>query len=289
MLMLLQEAPVFRSDVKLVTVPCQVTDSNGAAVTNLNREDFRLFDNGAPREIASLSREEDLPLALGIVIDISPSQNDLISSHEAAVRHFIEKTVRPGDRAFVVTAAADVILRSEFTGGAHGLRQSLASSVGQPLGVPCGRYANGRPICGGTALWNAVYASARRIARFEGSKALLILSDGNDTGSTHTPEAALEAAQQANASIYAIRYPDSVTGFTESEPMRRMAELTGGLLLRAPAGEPADMLQTIESDLRSRYVIGFYARGDESGVHSIRTELSRPGLNARARRQYVEP
>ena len=287
---LLQEPPLFHSDVRLVTVPCQVADGGGAPVHDLRREDFRVFDNGVSREIGNLWLERDLPLTLGIVIDISASQNDLISGHEGAVRHFIERVVRPGDRAFVVTVAADVILRSEFTGGPHGLRQALMPVTGQSLGVPCGRFANGRPICGGTALWNAIYASAQHISRFTGSKALLILSDGNDTGSTHTPEAATEAAQRANASVFAIQYPDAVSGFGESGRMLRMTSLTGGMLLRAPAEEPVAMLHAIEADLRSRYVIGFYAEPGHSagGVHSIRVEATRPGLTVRARQEYFE-
>jgi VWFA-related protein len=289
-LLLWQDSALFRSDVRLVTIPCQVTDSQGAPVRDLGREEFRIFDNGVPQETSNLWIEKDLPLTLGIVIDISSSQHELIASHEAAVRHFIERMVRPGDRAFVATVAEDVILRSEVNGGPHGLREVLLPAIGQSLGVPCGRFANGRAICGGTALWNAVYASAERLKKFQGTKALLILSDGNDTGSTHTAEAALQAAQRANSLVYAIQYPDSVTGFNSSNPLKEMCAATGGLLLRAPTGEPTEMLASIESDLRSRYVLGFHPSesGAPQGWHEIRLEMARPGVTVRARRAYFE-
>jgi VWFA-related protein len=284
-----QGQQVFRAEVDLVAVPCIVTDRRGAPVTGLGREDFRIYDNGVQQDIRNLWLDRDLPLALGAVIDISQSQSRWIGAHRADVEQFLNRILRPRDRAFVVEVNRDVILRSEVIGSANGVSHVLAAGIGEPLGEPCPKL-HGRSLCGETALWNAVYAAAHwKLRSLTGSKALLILSDGNDTGSTHSLNQALEEAQSSDAIVYAIRYPDGATA-PAADGLSQLTRETGGLLFDPPEAGYGEILARIEADLRSRYVIGFHSSAASAGAaaHQLKVEVTRPGLTVRARRQYLE-
>jgi VWFA-related protein len=279
-----QAQSVFRAEVDLVVVPCVVTDQHGAAVTGLGREDFRLFDNGVLQDIRNLWLDKDLPLALGVIVDVSESQSRLIRSHRADVDQFLDRILRPRDRAFVIEVNRDVILRSEVVGSAHGVSHVFSEDIGRPLGEPCPTL-RGRSLCGGTALWNSVYSAVHwKLRSLQGSKALLILSDGNDTGSTHSLDQALEEAQASGAIVYAIRYPDGAAAET-SDGLSRLTAETGGVLFDPHGASYAEVLSRIEADLRSRYIIGFHSSLAPTGMpHQLKVESIRPG----ARREYFE-
>ena len=280
--------PAFRADAALVTVPVLVTDAKGAPVRDLQPREFRLFDNGAPRDIQHVWFEEQLPLVIGIVVDVSASQRSFLREHRAAVDAFVNRILRTGDRAFIVAVNENVRLQAEFIGRPAGASQVFLLRGQQALGKPCGTI-HGRSLCGGTALWNAVYAAAHeKLSRYTGSKALLILSDGNDTGSTHHLDQALEEVQRAGALVYSVRYPDPLSHISD-EGLARLAAETGGAEFTAPDGNYDAIFDRIERDLRSRYVLGVPPSEAADPVHRLRVAVTRPGLTVRARQQYVAP
>ena len=285
-----QGQPTFRADATLVTVPVLVTTPAGAPVLDLQASDFRVYDNSAPSEIRQVWFEEQLPLVIGIIVDVSDSQRSFLREHRAAVSAFLARVLHPGDRAFVVAVNEKVNIEEEYIGRPTGPSQVLLPPKGRPLGQPCGTL-RGRSLCGGTALWNAVYASAHdKLNRYEGSKALLILSDGDDTGSTHSLDQAVEEVQRAGAMVYAIRYPDPVSQIS-GEGLARLADETGGAEFSPPAGdyEALAIFGRVERDLRSHYILGIPPSEAADPVHRLRVEVKRPGLTVRARRQYVAP
>ena len=276
-----QDGPVFRVDVDMATVACVVTDEHGIAVRDLRRDEFRVYDDGSPREIRNVWADADLPLVVGIVIDASDSQRALWRRHEATVENFLAALVRPGDRAFVVAVNSSVVLRSETIGGPHGLRRVVLGPGGDLLGPPCPTVRK-RPVCGGTALWNAVYASANlKLRRYPGSKALVILSDGDDTGSTRSLDEAVDEVRRAGGVVYAVKYPSG--GRSGRNNLLRLARETGGVLIDPGEDEYRAVLERIETDLRSRYVIGFRADppNAEPGERRVRVAVTRPGLMVR--------
>ncbi len=276
-----QDGPVFRVDVDMATVACVVTDEHGIAVRDLRRDEFRVYDDGGPREIRSVWADGDLPLVVGIIIDASDSQRALWRRHEATVERFLAAMIRPGDRAFVVAVNSSVILRSEVIGGLNGLRRVVLGPGGDPLGPPC-PVVRKRPVCGGTALWNAVYASANlKLRRFPGSKALVILSDGDDTGSTRSLDEAVDEVRRAGGVVYAVKYPSG--GRSGRNSLQRLARETGGVLIDPAGDEYRTVLERIEKDLRNRYVIGFRADPPTGGPgeRRIRVAVTRPGLMVR--------
>ena len=285
-----QDRPVFRADATLVTVPVLVTDARGTPVRDLEQSDFRVYDNDLPCQIRQLWFEEQLPLAIGIVVDISDSQRSFLREHRAVVDAFVARMLRGGDRAFIVAVNQKVNLEAEFIGKPSGVSQVLLPAGGQGLGVQCGTLG-GRGLCGGTALWNAVYATAHeKLSRYEGSRALLILSDGNDTGSTHSLDQALAEVQRAGAIVYAIRYPDPISHIS-GEDLARLAAETGGVEFTAPSSDYDAIADfgRIERDLRSHYVLGISPSAAPDPIHRLRVEVTRPGLTVRARREYVAP
>lgn len=283
-----QEPPVFHSESALVTVPVLVTDARGKTVGDLRAEEFRLYDNGVRRTIRHVWFENDLPLVIGIVVDISASQHTFLREHRDTVHAFLRALLRPGDRAFVVAVNQNVMLESEWIARPSGLGQVFLPAGGEPLGEPC-TTPGGISLCGGTALWSAVYAAAHvKLTRFTGVRALLVLSDGNDTGSTHTLDQALTEVHRAGAIVYAIRYPDPLTDIS-GDGLSRLALETGGTEFAPPAGNYGRTLEQIQLDLRSHYVLGISPGSGAEPVHQLRVEVTRPNLTVRARRQYLAP
>jgi VWFA-related protein len=290
--LLLQEPATFRTDVILVTVPCVVTATvTGSPVPALKADDFRLYADGVLQKIQNLWTEDELPLDLGIILDVSDSQHAGTAQRQNAVTHFLEHMIGPKDRGFVVEVNEDVLLKQEVTRGPYGLRYKFLPRRGDPFGFQCGTRASqgGRrqPLCGGTALWNAVYSAAQlKLNRPQGSKALLILSDGNDTGSTHNLDAALEEVERSGAVVYAVRYPDELSPSDTSSGLSRLTVETGGMVFDPPAGDYSEILARIEADLRRRYILGFRPEPGP-GRHSLRLEVP-SGFTVRARRDYFD-
>ncbi len=283
-----QDQPVFHADATLVTVPVLVTNASGVPVRDLRPDEFRLYDNGVSTGIRHVWLEDQLPLAIGIIVDISASQSAFLREHRTTVDAFVTRLLRPGDRAFVVAVNEEVKLESEFAGGASRPSQILTARGGEPLGAPCST-PSGRHLCGGTALWNGVYATAHlKLSTFAGSKAMLILSDGNDTGSTHHFDQTLGEAHRLGAIVYAIPYPDPLSHAVGGELARLVAE-TGGAEFEPTGGDYAAALDRMERDLRGQYVLAFHPGTGGEPAHRLRVEVTRPGLTVRSRLQYFLP
>jgi VWFA-related protein len=292
--MLSQDVPVFRETATLVTVPCVVTDGHGLTISDLKIDDFRLYVDGAQRKIDNLWPEGDLPLLLGIIEDVSQSQQNRISENARVAAQLMLQIIHKQDRAFLVAVNDDVILKEEVTAGPYGLRNRFLPLGGEPLGVPCGAFegthGHKRPACGGTALWNAVYASAHlKLNGSGGNKALLILSDGNDTGSTHSFSDALEEVQRSGTVVYAIQYPDALSTAAPSDELSRLAHETGGLLFPFRGKDYSAMISRIAADIRGRYVLGFRPTTDDGGAGRLKVEVMRSGATVRSRQEYSGP
>lgn len=279
---LAQDPATFRSSVELVTIPCSVVDSRGEPVRNLTREDFRVYDNGTQRIIDHLWVDDNQPLTLGILLDESESQGGRRAEHRQTALDLIARVVRPGDRAFVISVAEQVTLWRDLNGAGA-----------EPFGEPCPRQPLHGPglssisICGESPLWNAVYDAARlKLLSSAGAKALLLLTDGFDSGSTRTWTQAADELHKAGAALYAVQYP-SQSGRSYAPTLYRLVTETGGAWFPPPAGKYQEIFTRLENDLRHRYVLGF--RPEElSGRlrHEVRVEVTRPDLTVRARTAY---
>lgn len=273
-----QDAPEFRSHLELVVIPCSVVDAAGSAVHGLTREDFRVFDNDVPRIVSYFSQDDDQPVTLGILIDNSDSQHDLLSEHRRTVFALLHRMLRPDDSAFVISIGEDVRLYHDLT-----------LTEMESFGEPCPR-RQGISVCGDSPLWNAVYDAARlKLRGAEGNKALLLLTDGFDTGSVHAWSEAAAAAQKADAVVYAIQYR-SGSGRRYAPELYRLVAETAGAWFSAQSDDLEPVIARLETDLRRRYVVGFRPETATFGKlrHDVRIEVTRPNLSVRARRTYFE-
>ena len=304
LLLAAQQKPDISVDVDLVTVACAVTDHSGVPQKGLALVDFDLRDNGQPREVRNLWQESDLPLTVALVADVSGSQAGFIKSHREAVAQFLTQVIGPRDRAMVVEVAHDSRLISDLTGSVNDLHAAVerigarAGVQAPQLGPPC-RNTSFPRTCGGTALWHGLYYAAKQLKPVSGRKAIVVLSDGMDTGSDITLTNLIEMAQSAEVVVYSIKYANpmrfiSIIGHLEcgaqavSRGLDRLSRETGGVAFPNPGRKISEVFSQIESDLRSVYVLGFTppADGRDGKFHKLEVKTVRPDLVVRARTGY---
>ncbi|HUA83733.1 MAG TPA: VWA domain-containing protein [Bryobacteraceae bacterium] len=304
------QRPDIRVDVGAVNVTCEVTDRHGAPVKNLTAADFELRDNGRVQSVEHLWQEDDLPLTIGLIVDISGSQSAFIQSHRDAVTQFLRQVMRPQDRAFIATVGPEAKLLADLTSSAEELRKRIdlidfSNNAGTQFGESCDTVL---PLsgCGGTALWNAVYAAAgQKMKWIQGRKALIVLSDGFDTGSMHSLGDAIEAVQETETVVYAIKYVDpdvslaqaGLLGRKPNRGLERLTDETGGWTFPDPASQLPEIFDKIQIDLRNQYVIGFTPPPEarDGRFHKLEVKMAHPAsaffkqLTVRARIGYFAP
>jgi VWFA-related protein len=304
--LLAQQASDIRVDVDLVTVACAVDTRAGTPVGNLKKADFRLRDDGQPREISSFWRESDLPLTVALVADVSGSQAGFIRSHRDAIGQFLQQVIGPRDHVMLVEVAQKSWLISGLTSGPAGSGEELNRAVAK-IGTPDGRLS---PLlgpacrnpdfphsCGGTALWHALYYTAKELKGVSGRKAIVVLSDGMDTGSDVKLTDLIELAQSAGTLVYSIKYASkmrfvSIGGAIAqavSHGLERLSRETGGLIFQNPGNKTSEVFAKIEADLRNLYVLGFNPPQQARDGRFHRLEVTVPGQDVivRSRAGYL--
>ena len=257
-------------NVNVVQLFFNVKDKHGALIPNLTKDDFDVLEDGKPQTVKYFAAESDLPLTLGILIDSSGSQRNVLGMEQEVGASFLQEILRPKDEAFVISFDVDVNLLQDYTNSTHLLRQALnetkinappSSCTGLPGAgggpVPC----SGTPK--GTLLYDAVYlASHDELAKEVGRKAMIILTDGEDEGSHYKVKDAIEAAQKSDSIVYVLLIADRgfYGGFYSGDrQMKELTSETGGRMIEV--GNKMDKLKDafdqIARELRSQYNIGY--------------------------------
>jgi VWFA-related protein len=224
-------------------------------------------------------------LTIGIIIDASESQREQVAEHRQTALVLLGRLLRAGDRALVVSVNQEVRLAADLSPSVPDLRRHMEEGRGVLLGTPCPARE-----CGSSPSWNAVYDTARlKPSSIAGNKALLILTDGFDSGSPHTWRQAADEAERAETTVYAIQYQSKFGGHYTPD-LYRLVEEAGGTWFPAAAGEFDAAVSRIETDLRRRYVLGVEPERLSGKLrHDIRVEVTRPDLTVRARKTYFQP
>jgi VWFA-related protein len=296
-----QHNPDIRIDVDLVTVACAVETRGGTPAQHLRAEDFKLLDNAQPRPIRNFWQESDLPLTVALVADVSGSQAGYIQSHREAIAQFLTQVIGPRDRVMVVEVAQESWLISGLTGSGSDLSAAV-ERIGEPEGKqspllgPACRNNSFPHSCGGTALWHGLSYTARELKAVSGRKAIVVLSDGIDTGSDISLNDLIEMAQSSGTVVYSIKYASPARFFSiggaiaqaVSHGLDRLSRETGGLTFPNPGHRSSEVFSKIESDLRNMYVLGFTPPADarDGTFHRLVVTTTRSDLVVRSRAGY---
>src|SRR5271165_5981970 len=252
--LLAQDVPTFSSEVNVVNVLATVRDKQGKIVNNLTKDDFKLLQDGQPQTIRYFTKVTDLPLTLGLLVDTSMSQRRVLEQERSASYSFLENLMREDkDKAFLIHFDWDVELLQDLTSSRQKLNAALEKldnpkfapgyGSGGGGGGSQGSGGGGHHGGGGTTLYDAVFlASDELMQKQKGRKALVILSDGVDTGSKVSLNRAIESAQRANTLVYSILYADPEAYSRQGYPggmgggMGRHGGMGGGGMGRGPGG-----------------------------------------------------
>jgi len=310
----------FSTDVKVVNVLVTVRDKHGQIIANLNKDDFTLEEDERPQAIRYFSRETNLPLTLGLLIDTSMSQRRVLGAERSASDRFLDQVLREDkDMAFVIHFDREVELLRDLTSS----RKDLQAALSQ-LEMPSGGRGGGYPLGsrgrrgGGTMLYDAVLlASDELMKKQHGRKALIVLSDGVDTGSKVSLARAVESAQRADTLVYAILFADEQAygrggmgggprmgrrgpygGGGRRPPQSRpdgkkileqMAKETGGAFFEVSKKQPIEHIyERIQEELRNQYSLGYTPERPDAGpgFRKIRVTAKPKGLVVQAREGY---
>lgn len=297
-------------NVTLVRVPFVAVDANGKRIRDLRREELTLTDNGAPQEVKFLWTELDRPLTVAFVVDVSSSEMGLVRANREAVRRFINQVIGPSDRCLLATVDERPRLITDLTSSQVEVENALDLLAGQRhLGESFGELCQPPPhsrrrgarACIGTAIWDGVFHLVRsKLVRPDGRKALLLLSDGLDLhSSVHGLSSAIEAAQSAGVTVYAIKHlsaaylalsPITAAHALHDRGMEDIALQTGGLEFTNPKHLDS-VYSEIEEDLRSQYILAYsLPEPAASGAwHRLELRTARQGVAIRAQTGFSVP
>jgi VWFA-related protein len=270
----------FRSDVKVVSILANVMGKEGQLIRDLTKDDFRILENGRPQEIKYFSRDSDLPLTLGLMVDTSMSQAKVMESERSASFRFLDRVMRPKDQVFVTQFDMQVKTPQPLTSDLESVRKALVF-VDTPTHAQL--YSQ---VGGGTLLFDAVIDASRNImANRQGRKALIIMSDGGENGSEGSLQESIDAAHKADTLIYSILF-----GGTEGRGnLQRMSKETGGGYFEVTKRMGIDQVfDAIQEELRSQYNLGYVSDVPVriSEFRKLQLVTTRKGLTVQARDKY---
>ncbi|MCS7023815.1 MAG: VWA domain-containing protein [Bryobacteraceae bacterium] len=277
-----QDPPVvFRTEVNLVRLLTTVRDPAGRLVGGLQREDFTVYDNGVRQEIAVFERTTAQPLSVALLMDTSASIAKELRVAVLSVKRFLNgllKEGNPRDEIALFTFNHAVQQHTSFTRNISLIEQRV-----KPLRAESG-----------TSLYDAIHLVARELERRDGRHVIVVVTDGGDTTSYYTYQDALEAAHRADAPIYSLLLTpitnEAGRNVGGENALKTLGESTGGRLFLTSVGAEMDQaLENILRELRTQYLLGYYPRGiprSSSRFHTVRVELSQPGLRAVTRTGY---
>lgn len=263
--------------VDLVNVHFTVTDRYGRLIPGLRQEDFSVEEDGKKQDILHFSSDNQLPLTLAILVDESPSVETVFDEEKRTVVKFLNSNLGSADLALLIGFDESVTLMQDFT---EDRRRLAAGLRGLKIGV-------------GTALYDAVYLAAHEKLQHEaGRKAIILISDGDDTASKLRFSDALVAVHGSDAVVYSIfnRSADSDSDY-DADPgtLRKLSKDTGGEMFALEKNSDFDViLAKIGQSLRSQYSIGYRSTNaaHDGKFRRIRIAANDHSLKVRARRGY---
>jgi VWFA-related protein len=296
-----QEKPVttLKTNVNVTQLFFTVKDKKGALIPSLTKDDFDVFENGKPETIKYFSAEANLPLTLGILIDSSGSQRQVLGMEQEVGGAFLSEILREKDQAFVLGFDVNIDLLQDFTNSVRALKAAMnkvkintGGGVASNIpGVGQGPFPTSNTPRG-TLLYDAIYLAGHdQLSQQVGRKAMIILTDGEDQGSQLKIKDAIEAAQKADSIVYVLLIADRGgmwNGFGEGA-MKKLASETGGRVIDIgnKMNKLKDAFDQIALELRNQYSLGYTPTNAQSDGTYRKVEIhSKQDYKVQARSGY---
>jgi len=279
-----------RVQVNLVNLFATVRDKHKAIVTGLKQDDFQVYEDGQLQEITNFSAESNLPITLGILLDTSGSEYFMLSAEKEAGSRFLARVMRKGDLSMIMSFDTDIDLLADFTEDRGMLDRAINRAQ---INAPSGGITPG-PIpssgSGGTNFYDAVYLAAHdKLSGEAGRKAIVVLTDAEDTGSKLRLQDAIEAAQRTDTVVHVLLV--SADGGDQSVAKRLTDETGGRTIVVRNEKNLEQAFDQISEELRHQYTVGYYPsnKARDGSYRKIKMELKSKDYSALTRRGYYAP
>lgn len=258
-------------EVNRVILWASVTDRKEQFVTGLSRDDFRVTEDGKEQTIQDFTAE-DRPITMAILLDTSGSMKERMKSVHEAAGSFVD-TLRPEDRALVIAFDDKVFLLQDATADHDALKEAITSTE----------------ALGATAIYDALHAAFRKLRPIQGRKAIVLLSDGDDTSSQFGFSRILEEAKAQNVLIYGIGLGVSFLDTSRKNVMKDFSDVTGGrAYFVKQTAELSGVYQQIADELRKQYYITYSTQNRtwDGRWIKVKVETKSPDLSVRSRKGF---
>jgi Ca-activated chloride channel family protein len=262
-------------EVNLVELPVTVSDATGNPIAGLTQPNFSVFEDGKPQTIRSFNYASNLPLSVGLLVDHSGSMEKRMAATKEAAAEFFKDIMKPGDRAFVGGFSFDSTQLAPFVTDVASLREQVE-------GLP--------EASGGTSLYDAIVTGLYRFRNLQGRKALIVLTDGEDTTSRVTFEDMLTYVRASHLPIYFIGIGMGFSDMAGTAKMRSLAAETGGVAYFI--GNVKELKATytkLENDLRSQYLVSYNTESSKKDTkyRTVEVKVNRPDAKVRTIRGFI--
>lgn len=284
------QQPGIRVQVNLVNLFATVRDKKTKQIiSTLEQSDFKVTEDGVEQKISFFSRESTLPITLGLLIDTSGSETNMLGAEQAAAVRFLSRVLRKGDLTMVVSFDTDSDLLADLTDDQGMLDRAINRTRINSPGAQ-GPLSQDVP---GTVFYDAVYAACHdKLAGEAGRKAIVVLTDAQDEGSTLRVQDAIEAAQRTDTVVHILLVADPRFGGGNYPVAKKLTDETGGrtIVVRSEKNLEAAFDQ-ISEELRSQYTLGYYSSNParDGGYRKVKVETTRKDLDVLARQGYYAP
>jgi Ca-activated chloride channel homolog len=290
---IIEDDEPIRVETELVNLLFTAQDKDRRLLTDLKKEDVRIFEDGQPQEISAFMRQTDLPLSLAILIDTSQSQQRTLPEEKEAAKAFVESVVRPEkDEVAVLSFTGEATLEQDLTGNVARLRRAIdrvefTPAAGTLNGVMIGTppiSGRSQQVAGSTAIWDALWITSNEIlskAPDRTRRAIILLSDGFNTFGSKKLDDAINEAIKHEATIYSIGIGDYYYDGVNEGSLKKISERTGGrAFFPRDEAELRKAFTQIQIEMRSQYLLAYEPSNPkrDGTFRKIEIQLANPEL-----------
>jgi Ca-activated chloride channel homolog len=296
---------VVRVDTDVTNLLFTASDKQGRFLTMLRQEDIRVLEDNVPQQLFTFQRETDRPLSIAFLIDVSGSEERTLPQEKSAARAFIETVIKSDkDQAAIIPFTGNAFLEQPLTRDVLGIFRALERvEVAMPdymgSGPPIGGIVSGPgmkapPKDGTTAIWDAITVTSSEVLARSYSqrrRAIILLTDGQDTTSRLSRQDAINRALEAETVIYAIGIGDNDQGGVDHGSLREIAEKTGGRAFFPKKEDLRAAFTQIEQELRTQYLIAYSStnKNRDGAYREMRIDVVNPELQKEKIRLRYRP